>query len=138
MQLVAYLAFDGNCREAFNFYRDALGGDIVYVTTVGESPMCPDAPPEARDRIMHIHLQNGAAALMGADIQLGGGQDTAAGTCVNVMVDTAEEAEAIWAKLAVGADVRMPLAQTFWSARFGMLTDRFGKPWMINCHPAEA
>jgi PhnB protein len=137
MQLVAYLAFDGNCREAFDFYRDAFGGDIVYSTTVGESPMAAEAPPEAHDRIMHIHLQSGTAALMGADTQPGCGSDATGGTAVNIMVDSAQEAEAIWAKLSAGADVRMPLAQTFWSERFGMLTDRFGKPWMINCPPAH-
>lgn len=138
MQLVAYLAFDGNCREAFDFYRDALGGEIVYATTVGESPMAAQMPPETHRRLMHIHLQIGGAALMGADGGEGCG-DRVSGpgsTTVNIMVDSADEAERIWAKLSEGADIRMPLEPTFWSARFGMLVDRFGKPWMINCPPA--
>ncbi|WP_133500820.1 VOC family protein [Cognatilysobacter terrigena] len=140
MQLIAYLAFDGNCREAFEFYRAALGGEFVYVATFGESPMAADMPPETHDRLMHIHLQVGGAALMGSD---GGGGEgceasTAAGsTTVNISVDTPDEAERIWAKLSEGAQVTMPLAPTFWAQRFGMLKDRFGKPWMVNCPTAQ-
>jgi PhnB protein len=134
MQLIAYLAFDGTCREAFDFYRDAFGGEIVYRTTVGESPMAAQMPPESHDRIMHVHLQVGAAALMGADTQpgCGDGATGAGGTCVNVMLDSVEEAERVWGKLAPGAEIRMPLEATFWATRFGMLTDRFGKAWMVN------
>jgi PhnB protein len=134
MQLIAYLAFDGTCREAFDFYRAAFGGEIVYRTTVGESPMAAQMPPESHDRIMHVHLQVGAAALMGADTQpgCGDGATGAGGTCVNVMLDSVEEAERVWGKLAQGAEIRMPLEATFWATRFGMLTDRFGKAWMVN------
>lgn len=136
MQLIAYLPFDGNCSEAFDFYRDAFGGKIVFRTTVGESPMAAQMPPESHARIMHVHLQAGGAALMGADMQPDCGGESAStstgGTCVNVMLDTVEEAEHVWAKLSDGANVRMPLEPTFWATRFGMLTDRFGKAWMIN------
>lgn len=136
MQLIAYLSFDGNCNEAFEFYRDAFGGEIVFRTTVGESPMAAQMPPESHGRIMHIHLQAGAAALMGADMQgdCGDGTSVAAsgGTCINVMLDTVEDAERVWSKLSQGANVRMPLEPTFWATRFGMLTDRFGKAWMVN------
>lgn len=142
MQLIAYLAFDGDCREAFDFYRDAFGGEIVYSSTVGESPMAAQMPPESHGRMMHVHLQAGAAALMGADTQPGCGDgSTASGTCVNVMLDSIDEAERVWAKLSQGAHVTMPLEPTFWASRFGMLTDRFGKAWMVNgpmAHGADA
>lgn len=136
MQLIAYLAFDGTCREAFDFYRDAFGGEIVMRMTVGESPMAAQMPPESHDRIMHAHLQVGGAALMGADTQPGCG-DAGAGGCVNVALDSVEEAERVWSRLAEGATVRMPLEPTFWATRFGMLTDRFGKAWMVNGPAAQ-
>jgi PhnB protein len=143
MRLIAYLAFDGTCREAFEFYRDAFGGEIVYSATVGESPMAAQMPPDAHGRMMHIHLQTGSAALMGADTQPGCGDGSTAtgGTCVNVMLDSVAEAERVWATLSQGAEIRMPLEPTFWATRFGMLVDRFGKPWMINgptAHGASA
>lgn len=135
MQLIAYLGFDGQAREAFEFYRSALGGEIVFASTFGESPMAAQMPPETHNRLMHIHLQIGNAALMGADGGEGcGDRGTGGGTTtVNIMVDTADEAERIWAKLSQGAEIRMPMEKTFWAERFGMLVDRFGKPWMINC-----
>lgn len=139
MQLIAYLPFDGTCREAFDFYRDAFGGEIVFRMTVGESPMAAQMPPESHHRIMHAHLQIGDAALMGADMQPGCGAAPSgdAGTCVNVMLDSVEEAERVWARLSEGADIRMPLAPSFWATRFGMLTDRFGKAWMVNGPAAQ-
>jgi PhnB protein len=135
MQLIAYLPFDGTCSEAFDFYRDAFGGEIVFRMTVGDSPMAAQMPPESHHRIMHAHLQVGAAALMGADMQPGCVSDATpgnVGTCVNVMLDSIEEAERVWAKLAEGADIRMPLEASFWATRFGMLVDRYGKAWMVN------
>ena len=133
MQLIAYLAFDGNCREAFDFYRDAFGGEIVQRMTVGESPMAAQMPPAAHDRIMHAHLQVGRSSLMGADTQPGCGGGTAGGGgCLNVALDSVEDAERVWAKLSEGAEIRMPLAPSFWATRFGMLVDRFGTAWMVN------
>ncbi|HEY4583287.1 MAG TPA: VOC family protein [Lysobacter sp.] len=133
MQLVPDLAFDGDCREAFEFYRDALDGEIVFSMTVGESPMAAQMPPESHGHLMHVELRAGAAALMGADMQPGCG-DGQAGTagCVSIMLDSVEEAERVWARLSQGATVGMPLEPTFWATRFGMLTDRFGKAWMVN------
>lgn len=135
MQLIAYLAFDGRCREAFDFYRDAFDGTIVSRMTVGESPMAAQLPQHTHGRIMHVHLQCDGAALMGADLQPGCG-DGASGT-VNVALDSVERAERVWARLAEGADVRMPLAPTFWATRFGMLVDRYGQSWMVNGPAAQ-
>ena len=133
MQLVPYLAFDGNGREAFEFYRHAFDGEIAFAMTVGESPMAAQMPPEAHARLMHIELKAGGASLMGADTQPGCGDGSArADDCVSIMLDSVEEAERVWAKLSQGATIGMPLEPTFWATRFGMLTDRFGKAWMIN------
>jgi PhnB protein len=135
MQLVPYLNFDGDCREAFEFYRDVLNGDIVAIMTWGESPMCAELPADSHARVMHVHLQAGNAMLMGADGPPSQPPD-GTGTYVNINVDEPDEAERIWQALGAGADVKMPLQETFWARRFGMLVDRFGKPWMINCMAA--
>ena len=132
MRLIAYLNYDGRCREAFDAYRDALGGEIVMRFTYGESPMRDDMPPESHGMIMHCQLDVGNAVLMGAD---GPPPHTASGqgTCVNIDVDGIEEAERIYAALSEGGTVQMPLQETFWAHRWASFVDRFGKPWMINC-----
>lgn len=132
MQLVPYLNFDGNCREAFDFYCSVFDGEIVDRMTYGGSPMAADMPPESHGQVMHSLLRAGGAELMGADGPPSHGQ-AGQGAFVNVMVDTVEEAERIWARLSQGAQVRMPLQETFWAHRFGMLADRYGKPWMVSC-----
>lgn len=132
MRFIAYLNFDGNCRAAFDLYRDVFRGEIAMRMTYGDSPMCDEIPVDSRNRIMHCQLEAAGAVLMGAD---GPPPHHAAGqgTCVNVDVDSIEEAERIYAALSAGGEVQMPLQETFWAHRWGAFTDRFGKPWMINC-----
>lgn len=134
MQLNPYLAFDGTCAEAFRFYEKALGGTIVMMMTHGESPMAEQTPPGSRDRIMHAQIRVGDDILMGSDAPTGQHQ-AMSGFYVSLIPNTPEEAERVFAALSAGGDVRMPLQQTFWSPRFGMLADRFGTPWMVNCMP---
>ncbi len=132
MQLTAYLSFAGNAAEAFDFYAAALGGTIVARMTYGESPMAAEMDPASHGLVMHCQLVAGTAELMGADAPPP--HDAShGGTCVNVMVDTPEEAERVFAALSDGGAVQMPMEETFWAHRFGMLVDRFGKPWMVNC-----
>jgi PhnB protein len=131
MQLIPYLNFDGQCREAFDFYAQALGGQIVMRMTYGESPMCDELPTDSRDRIMHSQLVAAGATLMGADgppPHHGNGD-----TCINIQVDSIADAERIFAALLDGGKAQMPLQETFWAHRWGALTDRYGKPWMVNC-----
>jgi len=132
MRLIAYLNYDGDCRAAFDFYREALGGELVARFTYAESPMADEIPLESIDRIMHCALQVGGATLMGAD-----GPPPYApagvGTCINIDVESAEEAERIYEALSAGGTIMMPLQETFWALRWASFTDRFGKPWMINC-----
>jgi PhnB protein len=100
--------------------------------TFGGSPMEDRAPAEWRDKIMHARLTVGANVLMGSDAPPDR-YEPMKGITVSIGVDDPAEAERIFHALAEGATVQMPIQQTFWAARFGMLTDRFGTPWMINC-----
>lgn len=130
MQIVPYLGFHGECREAFAFYAKALGGEIVSQFAYGDSPMAADMPPESRDHLMHACIVAEGATLMGADGPWN--TSSASQTCVNVMVDDNAKAERIFAALAEGGRIDQPMEETFWAHRFGMLTDRYGKPWMVN------
>ena len=130
MQFIPYLDFDGQCREAFDFYARVFNGQVTMRMTYGESPMAGEMPPATHGRVMHSQLDSGNAVLMGAD---GPPQHAPNRGCVNIAVDTPAEAERIHAALAEGGSVQMPLQETFWAQRFGMLTDRYGKAWMVNC-----
>ena len=136
MQFIAYLDFDGQCREAFDFYARVFNGRITMRMTYGESPMAGEMPPETHGRVMHSQLESGNAILMGADGPPHGPPNRC---CVNIVVDTPAEAERVFTGLSEGGSVQMPLHETFWAHRFGMLTDRYGKAWMVNCMkpPAE-
>jgi PhnB protein len=132
MQLNPYLVFNGQCEEAFKFYEKVLGGKITGLMTHGNSPMASQVAPEWRAKIMHAHMTVGDYVLMGSDAPPQHFQKPQ-GFSVSIVVKTAEEAERIFAALSEKASIVMPLQQTFWSPRFGMLTDRFGIPWMVNC-----
>ena len=141
MKLTPYLMFfNGRCREAFEFYADALRGEIIALTTYGDMPAAPDQPtlPEdAKTQIANVQLLAGGASLMGGDSIMGcTGSERVDGrndTTVNIEVDSIEEAERVFAALSAGGQVQMPLMETEWARRFGMFEDRFGKPWMVNC-----
>ncbi len=141
MKLIPYLMFfNGDCREAFDFYAGALGGQIVFTVTYGEMPSEPGQPlllEEAKSKIAHVNLVAGGASIMGGDSIMGcDGSETIDGrndTTVNIEVGTVEEAERVFAALSAGGNVQIPLAETSWSQRFGMFEDRYGKPWMVNC-----
>ena len=135
MQLNSYLNFNGQCEAAFKFYEQCLGGKIVAMHTFGEMPAAEHVSPEARHQIMHARLQVGDAVLMGSDCPPGY-FDEPKGFSVSLQIDDPAEAERIFHALAEGGAVRMPIEETFWAVRFGMLVDRFGTPWMINCEKA--
>jgi PhnB protein len=130
MKLIPYLMFrEGKCREAFAFYARVLRGDIVSSVTYGE--MGPNIPEPMRPLIANVHLVVGSASIMGADAMEN--PDGQATTSVNIEVDNIEEAERVFAMMSDGGLVRMPMAETSWSPRFGMCDDRYGQPWMVNC-----
>jgi len=124
-----YLTFNGNCREAMEFYKECFGGELM-IQTFGDAPM--ETTPESKDRIMHARLQNGDLILMASDGMPG--QAPIQGTNVTISVQSAskEEQEKYFNKMAEGGKITMPLADTFWGAYFGMLTDKFGMHWMFN------
>ena len=141
MQFAPYLNFDGTCAEAFAFYKDLFKGQIVHSSTFGEIPPAenmPPMPPEANSRIMHVHLQVGQQALMGSDTMPGaaetcaGGYVKPQGLWVSIGVADAAEGKRVFDALAQDGQVAMPFDETFWSPGFGMVTDRFGTPWMVN------
>ena len=132
MQLNPYLNFKGDCEAAFKFYERCLGGKIGFKMTFGESPMAQQAPPGWQDKIMHIRLEIGDRVLMGSDAPPER-YVAPKGFFVSLTVDQPAEAERAFNAFADNGSVQMPLQETFWAARFGMVVDRFGIPWMINC-----
>lgn len=132
MQLSPYLSFNGNCEEAFKLYERVLGGKIVFMWPYEGSPAASQAPPEWQDKIMHATLQLEGQSIMAFDATPGHFKP-AAGIVLSIGLSDPKEAERIFNALAEGGKVSMPLEKTFWAERFGVLTDRFGIPWMINC-----
>jgi PhnB protein len=131
MQLSPYLSFDGQTEAAFKFYEQCLGGKIERMTPFGETPARDHVPAEYRDRIMHGRLVIGDQVLMASDTTPDHPYEGIKGASVAIAVDVAE-AERIFGALAEGGTVQMPLQETFWAARFGMVVDRFGVPWLIT------
>ena len=132
MQITPYLNFNGNCKEAFEFYERTLKGKIQTMMPHAGSPMEAHTPPEWRDKILHASLTVGNAALMASDAPPQGYKQPE-GFAVSLGLSDIAEAERIFRDLSEGGRITMPIQQTFWAARFGMLTDRYGIPWMINC-----
>ena len=127
-----YLAFAGNCREAFTRYEEIFGGELVLLT-VADAPADAGPPPPSTtaDAIMHAALTSGDALLMGADDPSGNFNGEVSGMCVNCSVPDVDEAKRIFDALSAEGQVQMPLGETFFSPAFGMCTDRFGTPWMV-------
>jgi len=132
MKVNPYLVFNGQCEAAFKFYEKCLGGKIEAMFTHGETPAAPHVPPEWHKKIMHVHLTIGDESLMGSDAPPDRYQKPQ-GFSVSLQIKEPADAERVFHALAENAAVTMPIQQTFWSVRFGMLTDRFGIPWMVNC-----
>jgi PhnB protein len=132
MQSNTYLNFNGECKAAFNFYEQCLGGKISGIMTYEKSPMAEQNPTEQRDKIMHVQLNVGDMILMGSDAPPGCFEKPQ-GFNVNLQFDDVAEAERIFHALAENGTIKMPIQATFWTKRFGMLVDKFGTPWMISC-----
>lgn len=132
MQINAYLNFDGNCEEAMRFYQKALGGKLEVMPYAG-SPMENDIPAEYRQRVMHACLTTAdGPSLMASDCGPWAAYEAPKGIQVALIYDTAAEGKKVFDALSQGGQVQMPLEKTFWADAFGMFTDRFGTPWMVN------
>lgn len=129
------LVFNGDCDEAFAVYQECLGGTVTFRLTWEDSPMAGQAPPDWRDKILHATLTVGGTAISGGDVL---GYERPQGFQIQLTVDDVAAAERIFATLADGGHVTVPLQQTFWAQRFGAVVDRFGIPWGINCEEPQA
>jgi PhnB protein len=129
------LVFNGECDAAFALYQQCLGGTVTFRLTWGDSPMANDAPAEWHDRILHTTLTVGEFAVSGGDA-LPGQYERPRGFQLQVDLDDVSAAERLFALLAEGGEVSVPLQETFWAKRFGSVVDRFGIPWGINCGEA--
>lgn len=132
MELSTYLFFTGQCEEAFQFYARVLEGRIEMMLPHKGSPAESSVPQEWQNKILHARLKAGDSVLMASDAPPGRGQPMG-GFSVSVSVDTVAEAERIFSALSDGGKQYMPMAKTFFAERFGMLTDRYGVQWMVNC-----
>jgi PhnB protein len=134
MRIESYLFFNGRCEEAIEFYRRALGAEVLMLMRNKESPEPPPPgtlPPGSEDKVMHATLRIGTSHLMLSD---GDNDGKPVFTGFSLSLDAADETEAerLFAALSDGGTVQMPLAKTFWSPKFGMVADRFGVGWMIS------
>jgi len=137
-----YLTFNGNCMEAFDFYKSVFGGEFNHVGKFKDMPDNPEYPvsEELNDKIMHISLPISAeTTLMASDSSDSFGQATNFGNNITLSVNTksVEEVTRIYNELSEGGTIKMPLNKTFWGAHFGMFTDKFGIHWMVNCELKE-
>jgi PhnB protein len=133
MHIQPYLFFDGRCEEALDFYRRAVGADVEMLMRYRDSPDPPPpgmVPPGSVDKVMHASLRIGDTVVMASD-GCNAGQPRFDGFSLSLSVADEAEADRAFAALGDGGQVQMPLGRTFFSPRFGMLTDRFGVGWMV-------
>ena len=131
-QFDAYLVFDGTCTEAMRFYEKALGGKMEAMLTGAQSPMAGKMPPGMNDRVLHARLTVDGQVLMACDSMAGEKYEGMKGFWVSLIYPSNDKAKRIFDTLAQGGKVVMPMQKTFWSEAYGMVTDRFGTPWMVQ------
>ena len=131
MKVEPYLFFYGRCEEALDFYVRALGAEVSLLMRCKEAPEPTPVPPGWEDKVMHANLRIGESNLMVSDGCPGGAPF--GGFSLSLAAPDVAQAEAWFAALGEGGKIDMPLQKTFWARAFGMLTDRFGVSWMVNC-----
>ncbi len=126
-----YIGFNGACREAMNFYKDCLGGDL-FIQTIGESPMADKFPAGMKDKVLHSSLNKGSLLLMGSDVN--GPEQYSQGNniALSLSCSSEEEINTFFSKLSEGGKVMDPLKAQFWGAIFGAVKDKYGIGWMFN------
>jgi len=137
MHIEPYLFFEGRCAEAVEFYRRALGAEVTMLMRYKDSPEPAPAdklPPGSEDKVMHASLRIGDTTVMASD-GFCQGQPSFQGFSLSITVTDETRADTMFEALADRGRVQMPLGKTFWSPRFGMVTDRFGVGWMIGVPP---
>src|SRR5438552_1976240 len=136
MQVQPYLFFDGRCEEAVEFYRKALGAEVTMLMRFKDNPVPPEPGTcsPAGDKVMHMRFRIGDSTVLASDGRCEG-RPSFQGFSLSLTVPDDATAERLFASLADGGQVQMPLAKTFFSSRFGMVADRFGVSWMIYAAP---
>jgi PhnB protein len=137
VQLNTYLHFNGNCDEAFRFYEKVLNAKIEMRSTYGDSPAGAQTPEAMKGRIIHARIRIGDTIVMGSDAPPERFSPPQ-GFSLSLGTKTPQEAETVFAALSGGGQVHMPMAESFFAQRFGMLVDRYGVPWMVICEKAAA
>jgi PhnB protein len=137
MSIHAYLSFNGTCEEAFTAYARCFEGSVGELFRYAGSPMAGDVPADWQNKIMHGSVKFGGQTLMGSDAAAPQ-YEAPQGFSISVHLTDTAEAERIYNELSAGGKILMPLAQTFWAARFGAFVDRFGIPWTVNCEGATS
>lgn len=132
MKVIPYLFFNGQCEEAFKFYEKVLGAKIEAMLPYKDMPGDMQHPPELLNKIMHARMSIGDQIVMASDSPADR-FNKPQGFDLNLSVEKPEEADRIFKALSEGAQIAMPIAETFWAQRFGVLVDKFGTPWMVNC-----
>jgi PhnB protein len=136
MEMSTYLSFKGQCEAAFTFYEQCLGGQLGPLFRYGGSPLADQAPADWQDKVMHGSLTIGTQVLMGGDVAPDRYEEPK-GFSLSLQIKSIADAERVFQELARDGKVVLPLEQTFWAARFGMVVDRFGVPWLINCEALD-
>jgi PhnB protein len=139
MHTEPYLFFDGRCEEAIAFYRRALGAEVAMLMRFKDSPEPHEPgmiPPGAGDKVMHASLRIGDTTVLASDGRCQG-HPSFQGFALSLTTRDEAEAERLFGALAEGGQVQMPLGQTFFSPRFGMVADRFGVSWMVYVAPRQ-
>ena len=132
MQMSPYLSFKGECEAAFSFYEQCLGGTLGAIFRYGGTPLAGDVPADWSDKVMHGSVTVGGQVLMGADVAPSA-YEAPKGFSLSLQIKDTTEAERVFEELARDGQVVLALEKTFWAERFGMVVDRFGIPWLINC-----
>ncbi len=138
MKVQAYINFAGRCEEALEFYKKSIGAEITGLMRWKESPdKDMKRPPGYEEKVMNAAFRIGETQLMADD---GMGEKTAEFKGMSLVIEVADDVEAkrVFTALGEGGNVTMPLAKTFWTSSFGMLTDKFGVPWMVNVQAPAA
>jgi len=132
MQMNPYLSFNGQCEAAFKLYEQVLGGQLGDIFRYAGTPLAHQVPTDWQGKVMHGSVTIGGQVLMGGDVAPDR-YEAPMGFSLSIQLKDATEAERIFGELSQGGRVVMGLEKTFWAERFGMVIDRFGIPWMINC-----
>jgi PhnB protein len=136
MQVSPYLSFNGQCEAACKFYEQCLGAQLGPIFRYTGTPMADQVPAEWQDKVMHGSVTVGGLELMGGDVAPDR-YEAPRGFSLSIQVKNVTEAERIFRDLGQDGTIAVPLAKTFWAARFGMVVDRFGIAWLINCEESQ-